>query len=105
LEVNNSPHSLPKDAFKIVCELYSTFLQYDDLVNEYQQFYSNFLELEKSILLPEYLHNKESESNESDSEDCFDNIFENVEQNEIENQPVFICDQKFRKCRMYEKII
>jgi len=58
---------------------YSTFLQYDDLVNEYQQFCSiilfYFLELEKSILLLEYLHNKESESDESDYEDGFDNIF------------------------------
>lgn len=90
LEVKNSPNSLPKDAFKIVCELYSTFLQYDDLVNEYQQFCSNFLELEKSILLPEYLHNKESESDESDYEDGFDNIYETVEQDEIENPPVFV---------------
>lgn len=90
LEVKNSPNSLPKDAFKIVCELYSTFLQYDDLVNEYQQFCSNFLELEKSILLPEYLHNKESESDESDYEDGFDYIFETVEQDKIENQPVFV---------------
>jgi len=90
LEVKNSPNSLPKDAFKIVWELYSTFLQYDDLVNEYQQFCSNFLELEKSILLPEYLHNKESENDESDYEDGFDNIFEIVEQDKIENQPVFV---------------
>uniref|UniRef100_A0A2S2PBA1 Zinc finger MYM-type protein 1 n=2 Tax=Schizaphis graminum TaxID=13262 RepID=A0A2S2PBA1_SCHGA len=90
LEVKNSPNSLPKDAFKIVCELYSTFLQYDDLVNEYQQFCSNFLELEKSILLPEYLHNNESESDESDYEDGFDSIFEIVEQDKIENQPVFV---------------
>ncbi|KAE9530452.1 hypothetical protein AGLY_010914 [Aphis glycines] len=90
LEVKNSPNSLPKDAFKIVCELYSTFLQYDDLVNEYQQFCSNFLELEKSILLPKYLHNKESESDESVYEDDFDNVYEIVEQDEIENQPVFV---------------
>lgn len=90
LELKNSPNSLPKDAFKIVCELYSTFLHYDDLVNEYQQFCSNFLELEKSILLPEYLHNKESESDESDYEDGFDNIYGIIEQDEIENQPVFV---------------
>jgi hypothetical protein len=84
-EIKNSPNSLPKDAFKIICELYSTFLKYDDLVNEYQQFCSNFLELEKSILLPEYLHN-ESEGNASDHDDCF----HNVEQEKIENQPVFV---------------
>lgn len=88
LEVKYSPNSLPKDAFKIVCELYSTFLQYDDLVKEYQQFCSNFLELEKSILLSEYLHNKESESDESDYEDGFDNTFEIAEQDKIENEPV-----------------
>lgn len=36
------------------------------------------------------MHNKESESNESDYEDGFDNIFEIVEQDEIENHPVFV---------------
>jgi hypothetical protein len=59
-------------------------------VNEYQQFCSNFLKLEKSILLPEYLHNKESEGDDRDYDDCFDSIFDNVEQDKIENQLVFV---------------
>jgi len=36
------------------------------------------------------LQNKESENDESDYEDGFDNIFEFVEQDKIENQPVFV---------------
>lgn len=49
-------------------------------MNKYQQFCSNFVELKKSVLLPEYLHNKESEDDDSDYDNCFDNIFENIEQ-------------------------
>lgn len=51
-----SPKSLSKYVFNTVCKLFTIFLKYDDLINEYQQFCFNFLELEKTIILPEYLH-------------------------------------------------
>jgi len=47
MEVRKNPETLPKDAFIIVCELYSKYLNRESLISEYQQFASNFIELEK----------------------------------------------------------
>jgi len=38
MEVRKNPETLPKDAFIIVCEIYSKYLNRESLISEYQQF-------------------------------------------------------------------
>jgi len=59
LEVRSNPNSLPKDAFNVVCNIYSKYLNYEHLVNDYIRFAANIIEIEQSNTsntLPEYLH-------------------------------------------------
>lgn len=89
LEVRSNPNSLPKDAFNAVCNIYSKYLNYEKLINDYIRFAANIIEIEQSNTLPEYLHpvymNDEEEladqSNNSDLE--FDLNYDDDDPNNI----------------------
>lgn len=68
MEVRKNPETLPKDAFIIVCKIYSKYLNRESLISEYQQFSSNFIELEKSIKLPLFLHETDDHSDCDDDD-------------------------------------
>lgn len=55
-EVKISSRSLPIDAFNTFCEIYSEFVQLDDLKKEYCQFANYFSEFSNVINLPKYIH-------------------------------------------------
>jgi len=55
-EVRLLSNFLPKDAFKQVVELYGEFLERDALIINYMDFCQNYLELENTVTLPEYIH-------------------------------------------------
>jgi len=56
LEVRSNPNYLPKDAFNAVCNIYSKYLNYEKLVNDYIRFAAKIIEIEQSNTLSEYLH-------------------------------------------------
>jgi len=45
LEVRSNPKSFPKDAFNAVCNIYSKYLNYEKLVNDYIRFAANIIKL------------------------------------------------------------
>lgn len=83
LEVRLLPNSLPKDAFKQVVELYGEFLEHDALIRNYMDFCQNYLELENTVTLPEYIH-KTPNQDSDESEKFFDDFDQDKSDNEDE---------------------
>jgi len=78
------PNSLPKDAFKKVVELYVEFLDRDALIRNYIDFCENYLELEKTVTLPEYIHTETPNQGSDETEDFFDDFEQNESNDENE---------------------
>ncbi|KAL4141395.1 hypothetical protein QTP88_004042 [Uroleucon formosanum] len=84
-EISKNNDLLPKDAFDVFSDVYSKFIQKDDLKREYLQFSESYFNFEQVKLLPLQLHKSKieidddlsssltDEASESETEDSFEN--------------------------------
>lgn len=68
-EIKENPDSLPEDSFLIFCNIFSNFLNLDNLKNEYIQFCNIYSSFEETIELPIYLHTEINSSLVSEYEE------------------------------------
>ncbi|KAE9522277.1 hypothetical protein AGLY_017320 [Aphis glycines] len=93
-EIKENPDSLPEDSFLTFCNIYSNFLNQDNLKNEYIQFCNIYSSFEETIQLPIYLHSEINSSLVLEWEEEEHSEEEGDEEDEEEEEKVEVIKNK-----------